>query len=76
MDTELEQNFLARAREEYIKAKKQLPGEIVDQFSDQIRRMFLHPQQGPFYVSRLIYTEKGFSLLKMLLSYIETLGRT
>ncbi len=73
MDTELEQNFLARAREEYIKAKKQLPGEIVEQFTEQIRRIFLHPEQGPFYVSRLIYTEKGFSLLKMLLSYIETL---
>ncbi|MFW5435952.1 tubulin-like doman-containing protein [Paenibacillus apiarius] len=73
MDTELEQSFLARAREEYIKAKKQLPGEIVGQFTDQIRRMFLHPEQGPFYVSRLIYTEKGFCLLKMLLSYIETL---
>lgn len=73
MDTELEQTFLARAREEYIKAKKQLPGEIVGQFTDQIRRMFLHPEQGPFYVSRLIYTEKGFCLLKMLLSYIETL---
>ncbi|MFD3273256.1 tubulin-like doman-containing protein [Paenibacillus dendritiformis] len=73
MDTELEQTFLARAREEYIKAKKQLPGEIVGSFTDQIRRMFLHPEQGPFYVSRLIYTEKGFCLLKMLLSYIETL---
>lgn len=73
MDTELEQTFLNRAREEYIKAKKQLPGEIVGQFTDQIRRMFLHPEQGPFYVSRLIYTEKGFCLLKMLLSYIEAL---
>ncbi|MHA0856438.1 tubulin-like doman-containing protein [Paenibacillus sp. CMAA1364] len=73
MDTELEQNFLARAREEYIKAKKQLPGEIIGQFTDQIRRIFLHAEQGPFYVSRLIYTEKGFSLLKMLLSYIEIL---
>ncbi|WP_028547014.1 tubulin-like doman-containing protein [Paenibacillus taiwanensis] len=73
LDTELEQSFLARAREEYIKAKKQLPGEIVGQFTDQLRRMFLHPEQGPFYVSRLIYTEKGFCLLKMLLSYIETL---
>ncbi|AZK44997.1 tubulin-like doman-containing protein [Paenibacillus lentus] len=73
MDTELEQTFLARAREEYIKAKKQLPGEVLEQFSDQIRRLFLHPEQGPFYVSRLIYTEKGFCLLKMLLSYIETL---
>ncbi len=73
MDTELEQNFLARAREEYIKAKKQLPGEIVGQFTEQIRRMFLHPEQGPFYVSRLLYSEKGFCILKMLLSYIETL---
>ncbi|MCL9661502.1 tubulin-like doman-containing protein [Paenibacillus hunanensis] len=73
LDTELEQTFLTRAREEYIKAKQQLPGEIVGQFSDQIRRMFLHPEQGPFYVSRLLYTEHGFSLLKMLLSYIETL---
>lgn len=73
MDTELEQTFLARAREEYIKAKKQLPGELLEQFSDQIRRLFLHPEQGPFYVSRLLYTEKGFCLLKMLLSYIETL---
>ncbi|MCR8845024.1 tubulin-like doman-containing protein [Paenibacillus sp. SC116] len=73
MDTELEQNFLARAREEYIKAKKQLPGQIVEQLSEQLRRFFLHPEQGPFYVSRLIYTEKGFCLLKMILSYIETL---
>lgn len=73
MDTELEQTFLSRAREEYIKAKKQLPGEVLEQFSEQIRRLFLHPEQGPFYVSRLIYTEKGFCLLKMLLSYIETL---
>ncbi|RXZ80493.1 hypothetical protein EBB07_18240 [Paenibacillaceae bacterium] len=73
MDTELEQSFLVRAREEYIKVKKQLPGEIVGQFTDQIRRTFLHPEQGPFYVSRLLYTEKGFCLLKMLLSYIEAL---
>jgi len=73
MDTELEQTFLARAREEYIKAKKQLPGEFLEKFSDQIRRLFLHPEQGPFYVSRLLHTEKGFCLLKMLLSYIEAL---
>lgn len=73
MDTELEQTFLARAREEYIKAKKQLPGELLEQFSDQIRRLFLHPEQGPFYVSRLLYTEKGFCLMKMLLSYVEAL---
>lgn len=73
LDTELEQGFLARAREEYIKAKKQMPAERLERFDDQIRRLFLHPEQGPFYVSRLIYTEKGFCLLNMILSYIETL---
>lgn len=76
MDTELEQNFLARAREEYIKSKKQLPGEIAARFGEEIERIFLHPEQGPFYASRLIYTEKGFCILKLILSYIEALRET
>ncbi|WP_047151074.1 tubulin-like doman-containing protein [Aneurinibacillus tyrosinisolvens] len=73
MDTELEQNYLSRAREEYIKCKKQLPGELVAAFSEQMTKIFLHPEQGPFYASRIIYSEKGFSLLKMISSYIESL---
>ncbi|CAH1215529.1 hypothetical protein PAECIP111892_04112 [Paenibacillus auburnensis] len=73
MDTELEQNFLSRAREEYIKSKKQLPGEITGRFSEELERIFLHPEQGPFYVSRLLYTEKGFCILKLIQSYIEAL---
>lgn len=73
MDTELEQNFLSRAREEYIKAKKQLPGEITGRFGEELERIFLHPEQGPFYVSRLLYTEKGFCILKLIQSYIEAL---
>ncbi|AHV95838.1 tubulin-like doman-containing protein [Paenibacillus sabinae] len=73
MDTELEQSFLSRAREEYIKVRKQLPGEIVGRFGEEMERTFLHPEQGPFYVSRLIFTEKGFCLLKLIQSYIEAL---
>ncbi|NJJ41727.1 tubulin-like doman-containing protein [Paenibacillus apii] len=73
MDTELEQSFLSRAREEYIKVRKQLPGEIVGRFGEEMERTFLHPEQGPFYVSRLIFTEKGFCLLKLIRSYIEAL---
>ncbi|MBY9077452.1 hypothetical protein KIH86_11110 [Paenibacillus sp. HN-1] len=73
MDTELEQSFLARAREEYIKVSKQLPGDIVGRFGEEMERTFLHPEQGPFYVSRLIFTEKGFCLLKLIQSYIEAL---
>ncbi|QWU17105.1 Tubulin like [Paenibacillus sophorae] len=73
MDTELEQSFLSRAREEYIKVRKQLPGEIVGRFGEEMERTFLHPEQGPFYVSRLIFTEKGFCILKLIQSYIEAL---
>ncbi|WP_025690485.1 tubulin-like doman-containing protein [Paenibacillus zanthoxyli] len=73
MDTELEQSFLSRVREEYIKVRKQLPGEIVGRFGEEMERTFLHPEQGPFYVSRLIYTEKGFCILKLIQSYIEAL---
>lgn len=73
MDTELEQSYLTRAREEYIKCKKQLPGELVAAFSEQMTKIFLHPEQGPFYASRIIYSEKGFCLLKMILSHIENL---
>ncbi|USG68536.1 tubulin-like doman-containing protein [Brevibacillus ruminantium] len=73
IDHELEQGYLAKAREEYIKCKKQLPGELTVVFGDMITRVFLHPQQGPFYASRLIHSDKGYCLLKMIQSYIETL---
>lgn len=73
IDHELEQGYLAKAREEYIKCKKQLPGELTTTFGEMITRVFLHPQQGPFFASHLIHSEKGFSLLKMILSYIESL---
>ncbi|MED1665185.1 tubulin-like doman-containing protein [Brevibacillus laterosporus] len=73
IDHELEQGYLAKAREEYIKCKKQLPGELTTTFGEMITRVFLHAQQGPFYASRLIHSDKGFSLLKMVLSYIESL---
>lgn len=73
IDHELEQGYLAKAREQYIKCKKQLPGEMVAVFSEMITRVFLHPQQGPFYASRLIHSDKGYCLLKMILSYVESL---
>lgn len=73
IDTELEQSFLSRAREEYIKSKKQLPGAVVERFTEQIHRMFLNPAQGPFYASRVIFSNKGYSLLNLISSYIESL---
>ncbi|MGO0060108.1 tubulin-like doman-containing protein [Brevibacillus fluminis] len=73
IDNELEQGYLAKAREAYIKCKKQHPGELVETFSEMITKVFLHPEQGPFYASRLIHSDKGFCLLKMISSYIESL---
>ncbi|TNJ56107.1 hypothetical protein FE784_39100 [Paenibacillus hemerocallicola] len=73
IDTELEQSFLSRAREEYIKSKKQLPRQGVERFTEQINRMFLSPEQGPFFASRVIFSNKGFCLLNQISSYIEAL---
>ncbi|MCS7463962.1 tubulin-like doman-containing protein [Paenibacillus doosanensis] len=73
IDTELEQSFLSRAREEYIKCRRQLPGEKKELFSEQVTKIFRNPEQGPFYVSRIILQDKGFCLLKLISSYIESL---
>ncbi|MFD7524317.1 tubulin-like doman-containing protein [Paenibacillus chitinolyticus] len=73
IDTELEQSFLSRAREEYIKSRKQLPGQVKEAFSEQVTKIFRNPEQGPFYVSRIILQDKGFCLLKLISSYIESL---
>lgn len=73
IDTELKTGYLTRASEEYIKVKKQLPGEILETFREQANRLFMHPEQGPIYTSRLINTSTGFSLLATILAYIESL---
>ncbi|TXK83792.1 tubulin-like doman-containing protein [Paenibacillus sp. N3.4] len=73
IDTELEQSFLSKAREEYIKCRKQLPGVKKELFSEQVTKIFRNPEQGPFYVSRIILQDKGFCLLKLISSYIESL---
>ncbi|WP_289137975.1 tubulin-like doman-containing protein [uncultured Brevibacillus sp.] len=73
IDHELEQGYLAKAREAYIKCKKQTPGDMISVFGEMITRVFLHPEQGPFYASRLIHSDKGYCLMKMILSYVESL---
>ncbi|MGG4441818.1 tubulin-like doman-containing protein [Brevibacillus fortis] len=73
IDHELEQGYLAKAREAYIKSKKQMPGDMISVFGEMITRVFLHAQQGPFYASRMIQSDKGYCLMKMILSYIESL---
>ncbi|PLS04314.1 tubulin-like doman-containing protein [Neobacillus cucumis] len=70
LDEELEREYLLKAREQYRKCKKQLPGEIMEEFRRQMERLFLHPQKGPIYASRLIYSNDGFCLLKTLQVYM------
>jgi hypothetical protein len=73
MDTELEQFFLAQAREQYIKVRRQLPAQIKGVFEEQMNKIFRNPEQGPFFASRIIFSDKGFCLLQLILSYIESL---
>jgi len=73
IDTQLEQSFLSRAREEYMKAKKQLPAQLLENFTEQLERIFRNPEQGPFFASRVINAPKGYCLLNLISSYIESL---
>ncbi|MFD2446858.1 tubulin-like doman-containing protein [Bacillus sp. CGMCC 1.16607] len=73
IDEELDKEFLAKAKDQYRKCKKQLPGEMVQEFREQMERLFLHPKKGPIYTSRLIYSNGGFCLLKTIQVYIESL---
>ncbi|WML41259.1 tubulin-like doman-containing protein [Neobacillus sp. OS1-2] len=73
LDEELEREFLLKAKDQYRKCKKQLPGEIMEEFRRQMERLFLHPQKGPIFASRLIYSNDGFCMLKTLQAYIEGL---
>jgi hypothetical protein len=73
VDEELDREFLRKAKEQYHKCKRQLPSECLEEFSRQLNRMFLHPQKGPIYASKLIHSNDGFCLLKTLQAYIDGL---
>jgi hypothetical protein len=73
LDEELDREFLVKAKETYRKCKKQLPGEIMEEYRHQIERLFLHPKKGPIFASRLIHSNDGFCLLKTIQAYGEGL---
>ena len=73
LDPELEQGFLSKAREEYIKARKQLPNQMLERFREVMHNVFLDPNCGPVYISRLLNSTKGFCLLKTIESYTEAM---
>ncbi|OCA88077.1 hypothetical protein A8F94_09670 [Bacillus sp. FJAT-27225] len=70
LDEELTRDYLEKAKDQYRKCTKQLPGEIVEEFRAQMERLFLNPKQGPIYASKLVYSNKGFCLLKTIQVYI------
>ena len=73
MDAELEKNYLLKAREEYNKASNQLPNELKETISGEIRRLFTSPEHGPVYASNMIVNREGFSLVKTIEAYIVSL---
>ncbi|WP_462410932.1 tubulin-like doman-containing protein [Neobacillus sp. Marseille-QA0830] len=73
LDEELSREYLLKAKEQYRKYKRQLPGEIMEEFRRQVERMFLNPKKGPIYASRLIYSKDSFCLLTTIQVYIDGL---
>ncbi|MEW9053008.1 MAG: tubulin-like doman-containing protein [Neobacillus sp.] len=73
IDEELDREFLLKAKEQYRKCKRQLPGEIIEEFRRHMDRLFLHPKKGPIYASRLVFSNDGFCLLKTIQVYIDGL---
>jgi hypothetical protein len=73
IDEELSKEYLVKAKEQYRKCKRQLPGEILEEFRRQIERMFLNPKKGPIFASRLIYSKDNFCLATTIQVYIEGL---
>lgn len=73
MDTELEKNYLARAREEYNKSLKQLPYELKEKIGEEMKRFFVNPTYGPIYASNMLYNNGGYCLIKMIDAYIDSL---
>ncbi|WP_160722809.1 tubulin-like doman-containing protein [Bacillus sp. USDA818B3_A] len=73
LDEELERDYLVKAKEQYRKCKKHLPSESIEEFRRQMERIFLSPEKGPIYASRLIYANDSSCLLKTIKTYIERL---
>ena len=73
MDAELEKHYLFKAREEYNKAAHQLPNELKENISEEIRRLFTSPEHGPVYASNMIVNREGYCLVKTLEAYITSL---
>jgi len=71
MDRTLTDTFLSKAAEEYAKHQKNLPFVIMDQITARVREIFVNAEYGPIYASRLISSEKSFSLMSLIDVYIE-----
>jgi hypothetical protein len=74
LDEELEQEYLAKAKEQYRRAKIKLPEEMLEDFKKQVKQLFLQSQKGPIFTSRLIFSKEGFCLLKTIDGYIHSLN--
>ena len=73
MDAELEKHYLFKAREEYNKAAHQLPNELKENISEEIKRLFTSPEHGPVYASNMIVNREGYCLVKTIEAYITSL---
>lgn len=72
IDEELTE-YLREAVDEYTKVKKQYPGEMLKTIKEQVERMFRDAGKGPFYASRMLFSNTGFNTIKTLEVLVESL---
>lgn|GEM_PF-340124 len=65
--------YLREAIDEYSKVNYQYPGEMSKIIRENIDRMFKDANKGPFYASRMLFTDKGFNAIKTIEVIIEGL---
>lgn len=66
-------SYLREAIDEYSKVKKQYPGELMLTIKDGVERMFKDAAKGPFYASRMLFSNSGFNTIKTVEVIIESL---
>lgn len=72
IDDEMKE-YLRDCTNEYEKVKKQHPGEVLDRVKEMIDGVFKDPKKGPFYASRLLFSN-GFCVVRTLEAEIASLN--
>lgn len=64
---------IIKAELQYMNLASQLPDEMVQEFRKKAEEMFMDPKKGPFFVNRVISSDKGFNIIKSIQALIKSI---